>query len=65
MLSSGSDAEIYVQITNGGGQFLTVSGTKHCVSGQNEISFPSTDASELRIVIDKGEAAIANIQVCN
>ena len=25
MLSSGSNAEIYVQITNGGGQFLTVS----------------------------------------
>ncbi len=29
MLSSGSNAEIYVQMTNGGGQFLTVSGTRH------------------------------------
>ena len=63
MLSSGSDAEIYVQITNGGGQFLTVSGTRHCVSGQNEISFPSTDASELRIVIEKGKAVVENIEV--
>lgn len=63
MLSSGSDAGIYVQITNGGGQFLTVSGTRHCVSGQNEISFPSTDASELRIVIEKGKAVVENIEV--
>ena len=63
MLSSGSDAEIYVQMTNGGGQFLTVSGTRHCVSGQNEISFPSTDASELRIVIEKGKAVVENIEV--
>lgn len=63
MLSSGSNAEIYVQITNGGGQFLTVSGTRHCVSGRNEISFPSTDASELRIVIEKGKALVENIEV--
>ena len=63
MLSSGSDAGIYVQMTNGGGQFLTVSGTRHCVSGQNEISFPSTDASELRIVIEKGKAVVENIEV--
>ena len=63
MLSSGSDAEIHVQITNGGGQFLTVSGTRHCVSGQNEISFPSTDASELRIVIEKGKAVVENIEI--
>ena len=63
MLSSGSDAGIYVQITNGGGQFLTISGTRHCVSGQNEISFPSTDASELRIVIEKGKAVVEDIEV--
>ena len=63
MLSSGSDAGIYVQMTNGGGQFLTISGTRHCVSGQNEISFPSTDASELRIVIEKGKAVVENIEV--
>ena len=63
MLSSGSDAEIHVQITNGGGQFLTVSGTKHCISGQNEISFPATDASELRIVIEKGKAVVENIEI--
>lgn len=63
MLSSGSDAEIYVQITNGGGQFLTVSGTKHCISGQNEINIPSTDASELRIAIEKGKAVVENIEV--
>ena len=62
MLSSGSNAEIYVQITNGGGQFLTVSGTKHCVSVHNEISFPATDASELRIVIEKGKAEVENIE---
>lgn len=63
MLSSGSDAGIYVQMTNGGGQFLTISGTSHCVSGQNEISFTSTDASELRIVIEKGKAVVENIEV--
>lgn len=63
MLGSGSNAEIYVQITNGGGQFLTVSDTKHCISGQNEISFPATDASELRIVIEKGKAVVENIEV--
>ncbi len=63
MLSGGSDAEVSVQITNGGGQFLTVAHAKHCVSGMNEISFPACDASELRLVVEKGRAEVENIDI--
>ena len=63
ILSGGSDAELLVQATNGGGQFLTVSATKHCLSGMNELTFPSTDASELRIVVEKGHATVENFDV--
>ena len=63
ILSGGSDAELLVQATNGGGQFLTVSATKHCLSGMNELTFPTTDASELRIVVEKGRATVENFDV--
>ncbi len=63
ILSGGSDAELLVQATNGGGQFLTVSATKHCLSGMNELTFPPTDASELRIVVEKGRATVENFDV--
>ena len=63
MLSGGSDAEVSVQITNGGGQFLTVASARRCVSGMNEIVFPASAASELRLVVGKGRVTVENIDV--
>lgn len=51
-----------VQLSSGGGQFLTVySGT--ATTGDQTCSFPETSATDLRVLIRSGEATIANVRI--
>lgn len=63
IFGSGTDADILVQTTNGGGQFLTVARADDCGGGGREISFPATGASELRIAVVRGAATIGNMEI--
>ncbi len=63
IFGSGTDADILVQTTNGGGQFLTVARADGCGGGGREISFPATEASELRIAVVRGAATIGNMEI--
>jgi len=60
---AGTDADITVQITNGGGQFLTVTSTSGSADGTSDITFKASDASELRIVVDRGTALVEGMDI--
>lgn len=60
---TGTDADITVQITNGGGQFLTVTHASGCAEGTSSLSFKASDASELRIVVDRGTAVVEGMEI--
>lgn len=58
-----TDADIAVQTTNGGGQFLTVTEVRGCRPGVREAAFPATDASELRLAVVRGTATVRNMEI--
>lgn len=58
------DAEFEIQLSGGGGQFLTVYKGKASGTGRLQAySFKNTTASDARIVITKGSASIAEVKI--
>ena len=60
-----SDVEFEIQLSSGGGQFLPFYRGKYSGSGKQQMtySFDKNAASDLRILITKGEASIARVQL--
>lgn len=62
--AEGTDADIAVQTTSGGGQFITAAEAQFCKAGVKEVYFPSwADASELRILVKRGTATVKDIEI--
>lgn len=58
-----ADAVFEVQLSGGGGQFLTVyKGPAKASASFQSYTFPATTASDLRIVLIKGKAAIGEVK---
>lgn len=64
--NQGSNADFEIQLSSGGGQFLTVyHGTIHAEKGMEKktYTFPGMVSSDIRVLITKGKAEVCELHV--